>query len=241
MNKINSLLDGGYIALLGLTGMMASVLLALMDTALHRTLRKIDSVTADQPETAEALRRQVDQTPGRLLKLLVARALLKSYRVPRSERVARACIAFGAAVIGGPQGDDYKRQFLDDLNDAREDGKIPAVLVINAFSSCLGSFQMRWEMKIDPFLRARFVKQYAIGAAFLDAAARSAPTAVLVIGGPVIFVVTAIGYLLGGTAVAYGALVAVVFPVPMLVIGWQRGRLRAVKAKRAAKAQDLPG
>ena len=74
----------------------------LVDRLLRRALRKIDAAALGGPETRGALRAQVDNTPGRLLKLLVARALLKSRRKPRSERLAGLLLSLGAAVIGGP-------------------------------------------------------------------------------------------------------------------------------------------
>jgi hypothetical protein len=68
-------------------------------------------------------------------------------------------------------GQDYKRAWVDDLSQAGADGKIPAVLLVNAFSCLLSSPQIRWEEKTNPGLRRRFARQYRIGGLLLEAAA----------------------------------------------------------------------
>lgn len=57
----------------------------------------------------------MNSTSGQLLKLLVARALPKSNRKPRTKRLAGFFLASGAAVIGGPVGQDYKQAWTADI------------------------------------------------------------------------------------------------------------------------------
>src|SRR5215469_1870665 len=99
MNRFSSLPDWGTLFLL----LDAYVVLrfapflfrGLLEYLLRRTLSKIDSETAGQPVTRRALRRQVENTPGWMLKVLVARALLKARRRPQSERLPHLFLALG--------------------------------------------------------------------------------------------------------------------------------------------------
>src|SRR6185369_12143844 len=93
-------------------------------------------------------------------------------------------LALGAAVIGGPLGQDYKQAWTDDLRQGGIEGKVPAVLLANAFSCFLSSPQIRWEEKVDPGLRRRFARQYEIGGLLLAAAARSRLSALVMIAVP---------------------------------------------------------
>lgn len=212
---------------------------SLLNGLLQRALTKIDAATTGQPGTRRALRQQVDNTPGTLLKLLVARALLKALRKPRSERLASLFLALGAAVIGGPMGQDYKQAWIDDLRQGGIDGKIPAVLLANAFSCFLSSLQIRWEEKVDPGLRRRFARQYKIGGLLLAAAARSRLSAFFMIAlpaaPPLALVGYAIGYITGFYALGWALVALAITEVPRRTDRWQRERQLAADIRKAAE------
>ena len=237
MNPVSSsliLVLGIYMGL----RLAAPAVRSLLNRLLRRTIGKIDAASAGRPATLRALRQQVDNTPGPLLKLLVARALLKSYREPRNERLAGLFLALGAVVIGGPMGQDYKRAWADDLNQAGADGKIPAVLLANALSCFLSSPQIRWEEKTSPRLRNRFERQYKIGGLLLAAAARSRPSAFFLIAlpatPPLALTGYMTGYIFGSEALGWALAALAITEVPRRTDRWQRERQLAADTRRAA-------
>jgi hypothetical protein len=204
------------------------VVRSLLKRPLRRALTRIDAATGDQPDTRRALREQVDHTPGTLLKLLVARALLKSVREPRSERLAGLFFALGAAVIGGTLGQDYKKEWTGDLRQGRIEGQVSAVLLANAVSCFLSSPQIRWVRKVDPGLRRRFARQYEIGGLLMEAAARSRLSALVMIAVPgaaiLAFAGYAIGYITGFDALGWALVALAITDVPHRTVRWQRER-----------------
>lgn len=215
---------------------------SLLDTALQRTLCKIDAATADQQDLQTNLRQQVDNTPGRLPKLLVARALLKLYRKPRYERLAGLFHAFGADIIGGPEGDDCKEMWTADLKAAVATGKSPSAVLADAFSNFLGSPEIRWVDKLRPALRLRFARQFRIVDELLAAAAQTHTSAFLLISVPAGLVMAFIGYtaghLIGSDALGWGLAIAALFGIPSRVNRWHRERKLATDTQRAARASD---
>jgi len=207
---------------------------ALLEKLLQRTLSKIDSVTGVKPAERAALRSQVNNTPGLLLKLLVAQALLKPLRRSRSERLAGSFLAMGAGVIGGTLGQDYKRQWIDDLGQAAEDGKIPVVMFVNAVSCFISSFEICWDEKTGPGLRRRFTGPHRLLCQYADAAARSPLSAMIMIALPATPIIAFAVYEpwalfgLGEWGLAAGA--AAVIEVPHRTHRWQRERRLATIA-----------
>jgi hypothetical protein len=241
MNQISRSLEEHLLLLLcvgvGLR-LAPAALKGLLDSLLRRALRKIDSATDGQPAVRRALRQQVDNTPGWLLKLLVARALLKTRRKPRSERLAGLFLDLGAAVIGGDLGQDHKRQWIDDLEQGGIDGKMPVILLVNAFSCFLGSPQLLWAERINPGLRRRFARQYRIGGLFLTAAERSWFSAFFLIALPATPALTfagyMIGYIVGFNALGWALAACVIIEVPHRTHCWQRERQIAADTRKAA-------
>jgi uncharacterized membrane protein YfcA len=215
---------------------------SLLDRLLERTLGRIDFVTEGEPAVQGNLREQVNNTPGQLLKLLVARALLKSNRKPRIERLAGFFLASGAAVIGGPVGQDYKQAWTADINQAVADGMLPAVLLVSALSCFISSFQIRWVEKTTPRLRRRFARQYRVAGQFLAAAARSSLSAFIVLTLPATaagaFVGYTVGHLVGSDTLGWALAAGMIFEVPFAIFKWQRERALADEARRAARSSD---
>ena len=215
------------------------VVKGVLDRLLRRALHRIDAAAAGGPETRGALRTQVDNTPGRLLKLLVARALLKSRRKPRSERLAGLFLSLGAAVIGGPLGQDYKRAWTDDLDQAGADGKTLPVMMVHSVSCAVTSAQIRWVERTSPRLRRRFARQYRIGGLLLAAAARSRLSAFFFIAVPatpaVAFTGYLIGHVMGFDAFGWALAALAIIEVPRRTDRWQRERQLAAETRELVK------
>jgi hypothetical protein len=232
--------SGALVLLSIYAGVRLARLLAksLASKLLKRSLEKIDSATTGRPDVRTILRQQVDNTPGQLLKLLVARALSKSHREPRNQRLADSFLALGAAVIGGPLGQDYKRAWTDDLNQAGADGKVWVVVMVNALSCLLSSPQIRWVEKVSPRLRDRFARQYRILELVLAAAARSYLSAFILIALPTTSALALIGFMMtyvsGLAAFGWAFVAFAIIEIPLWVHRWQRERQLAVATRRAA-------
>ncbi|QXJ23353.1 hypothetical protein AGRA3207_004495 [Actinomadura graeca] len=240
MNEYGSLPDGGYVLLFCAGLAVAALLGAASGVRLGRTLRKIEAATEDRPEVGAAIRDHVGGTPGRVLRRLVVRAWWNRVRPSRCERLAGCANALGAAIVGGPLGADLRRQWSADLGNGRRQGRIPAELLLEALGNLIGSFKILASERVLEFLRRRYATPWRVAAGLLDFAARSKPTAVVLLGLPAMGGVTLAGYLIGGTELAYALLGASFYAAPAAAVRWQAGRFLAVRT-RLATQRSGPG
>ena len=238
MNPYGSLPDGRSILLFCAGLALAALLGVSSHIRLGRTLRKIDAATQDRPTVGIAIRQHVGNTPGRMVRRLVARAWWNRVRPARCERLAQRINSLGAAIVGGPLGSDLRMQWMADLQNSKRQGRIPAELLFEAAGNFLGSFKILLSERLVEFLRRRYAMPCRIGSGFLDFAARSKPTVILLFGLPAIGIVTLAGYLIGGEELAYTLLGAALYAVPTTVTNWQAERLLAIRTRLAPQDND---
>jgi hypothetical protein len=215
-----------------------------LEYLLQRTLRKIDTVTAEDPEVAHDLHGQVQAIPGRLLRLLVARALLRRHRPNCRERLALGLLAAATKIVGADEQALFLKQARGDHYANKKAGWSSTRLLVDAFAQLLSAPQGRWQERISPWLAATFPRASERVNWYLDTAARSASSALIMVGPLLLVPATTMAYatmlMLGerfhGLEIGVALEFAVFFAVPGAVINWQRGRNLALftgeKAKR---------
>ncbi|MEU8118690.1 hypothetical protein AB0C21_08260 [Spirillospora sp. NPDC049024] len=238
MNANGGLPDGSYLLLFWAGSALAALLSASFNLELGRTLRKIDAATYDRPEVGAAIRQHVVSTPGLILQRLVVRAWWSRIRPSRCERLATLLNSLGAAIVGGSLGSELHTQWTADLRNSKRQGRLPAELLLEALGNFIGSFKILGSERILEFLRHRYATPCRIGAGFLDFAARSRPTAVVLLGLPGMSVVTILGYLLGGEEFAYALLGASFYTAPAIAMKWQSERLLAIQTRLATQENE---